>query len=94
MFWRNVGLYSISNRSSSASRKWRGKERGDVLQALTAQVRKLMVRIFMVGLLVVVDLKTRVKYHSRCVQSNTEGEEIMGEVGENCGFWVHVVVVN
>ena len=32
--------------SSSASRKWRGKERGEDLHALTAQVRKLAVKSF------------------------------------------------
>ena len=40
------GLYSISCCSSSASRKWRGKDCGEVLQALMAQVKKLTVRIF------------------------------------------------
>ena len=44
-----VGLKSISCCSSSASRKWRGKDCGEVLQALTAQVRKLTVRIFISG---------------------------------------------
>lgn len=46
MLARKVGLYSPSTCSSSASRKWRGKEAGEDLQALTAQVRKLAVRIF------------------------------------------------
>ena len=43
---RKEGLYSMSDCSSSASSKWRGKERGEVLHALTAQVRKFTVRIF------------------------------------------------
>ena len=43
---RKDGLYSISDCSSSASLKWRGKEREEVLHALTAQVRKFTVRIF------------------------------------------------
>ena len=43
---KKEGLYSTSDCSSSASLKWRGKERGEVLHALTAQVRKLTVRIF------------------------------------------------
>ena len=46
MFFRNNGLYSISVCSSSASRKCSGKEDGEVLQAFTAQVRKLAVRSF------------------------------------------------
>lgn len=41
----------MSDCSSSASLKWSGKERGEVLHALTAQVRKFAVRIFMSGLL-------------------------------------------
>lgn len=49
MLAMKVGLKSISCCSSSASRKWRGKDCGDVLQALTAQVRKLTVRIFICG---------------------------------------------
>ena len=44
---REIGLYSISDTSSSASRKWRGKLVGEVLHDLTAHVRKLAVRIFM-----------------------------------------------
>ena len=43
---KKEGLYSMSDCSSSASLKWRGKERGEVLHALTAQVRKFTVRIF------------------------------------------------
>ena len=43
---RKEGLYSMSDCSSSASLKWRGKERGEVLHALTAQVKKFTVRIF------------------------------------------------
>ena len=46
-FDRKEGLYSMSDCSSSASLKWRGKERGEVLHALTAQVRKFTVSIFM-----------------------------------------------
>lgn len=49
MLRRKMGLYSISTCSSSASLKWRGKERGEVLHAFTAQVRKLTVRIFMIA---------------------------------------------
>ena len=47
MLDRKDGLYSMSDCSSSASSKWRGNERGEVLHALTAQVRKLTVSIFM-----------------------------------------------
>ena len=36
----------MSDCSSSASLKWSGKERGEVLHALTAQVKKFTVRIF------------------------------------------------
>jgi len=46
IFARKVGLYSPSTCSSSVSRKWSGKEAGEDLQAFTAQVRKLAVRIF------------------------------------------------
>ena len=46
MFRKKEGLYSMSDCSSSASLKWRGKERGEVLHALTAQVRKFTVNIF------------------------------------------------
>ena len=48
MLMRKSGLNSVSTSSSTASRKWRGKAVGADLQALTAQVRKLTVRIFMV----------------------------------------------
>ncbi len=47
IFHRKEGLYSMSDCSSSASSKWRGKERGEALHALTAQVRKFTVSIFM-----------------------------------------------
>lgn len=40
-----MGLYSSSTCSSSASRKWSGKEAEEDLQALTAHVRKLTVKI-------------------------------------------------
>lgn len=46
IFRMKVGLYSISVCSSSASWKCKGKDSGEVLQALTAQVRKFTVRIF------------------------------------------------
>lgn len=46
MFCTKAGLYSTSRCSSSASWKWRGKDLGEVLQALTAQVRKLTVKSF------------------------------------------------
>ncbi len=49
MFRRNEGLYSMSDCSSSQSWKWSGKDSGDVLHALMAQVRKFTVSIFMVG---------------------------------------------
>lgn len=42
----NRGLKSISVRSRVASRKCKGKEVDDDLQALTAQVRKFVVRSF------------------------------------------------
>ena len=45
---RKRGLKAMSICSSSASRKCRGKELGEVLQDFTAQVRKLAVRSFMV----------------------------------------------
>lgn len=44
---------SVSCISSSASRGWRGKERGLVLQVLMAQVRKLRVRSFIAATVVV-----------------------------------------
>lgn len=49
MFCKKERLYSMSDCSSSASLKCNGKERGEDLQALMAHVRKLTVRIFMVG---------------------------------------------
>lgn len=48
MLHRKEGLYSMSDCSSSQSWKWSGNDSGDVLQALTAQVRKLTVSIFIV----------------------------------------------
>lgn len=52
MFFRNGRLMSDSMISSSASRGCRGKEAGEDLQALMAQVRKLRVRSFiLVGVL-------------------------------------------
>ena len=48
MFRKKEGLYSMSERSSSASLKCKGNDRVEVLHALTAQVRKLTVRIFIV----------------------------------------------
>ena len=48
-FVRKRGLKVMSTCSSSASRKCRGNELGDVLQVFTAQVRKLAVRSFMFG---------------------------------------------
>lgn len=45
---RNLGLYSVSFRCNSASLKCSGNDAEDVLQALTAQVTKLTVRIFIV----------------------------------------------
>ena len=44
---RKAGLYSMSWRCSSASRKCSGKAAGEALHDLTAQVRKLAVRSFM-----------------------------------------------
>lgn len=46
MFLMNLGLYSISDSSSSASRKCKGYESGETLHALTAQVKKFAVNIF------------------------------------------------
>lgn len=43
------GLKSISVRSRVASLKWSGKDDGEDLQDLTAQVRKLVVKSFMVS---------------------------------------------
>ena len=40
------GWKSISVFSRTASLKWRGKESGEDLQALTAQVRKFVVKSF------------------------------------------------
>lgn len=48
MLMSSLGLRSISSWTSSASLGWRGKEVLLDLQALTAQVRKLRVRTFMV----------------------------------------------
>ena len=48
MLRRNWGLYSVSLPCNSASLKCSGKDAGEVLQALTAQVTKLTVRIFMI----------------------------------------------
>lgn len=45
-FCRKIGLYSISDCSSSASLKWSGKESEELLHALTAHVRKFTVSIF------------------------------------------------
>ena len=47
MFQRKEALYSMSDCSSSASSRWRGNDRGEVLHALTAQARKFTVSIFM-----------------------------------------------
>ena len=45
----NCALISRSSLTSSHSFGWRGKEAEDVLQVLTAQVRKLRVRIFILA---------------------------------------------
>ena len=46
IFLKNEGLYSISDCSSSASRKCSGKDNEELLHAFTAQVKKLTVSIF------------------------------------------------
>ena len=46
IFLKKEGLYSISDCSSSASRKCRGKDNEEDLHAFTAQVKKLTVSIF------------------------------------------------
>ena len=48
MLRRNWRLYSVSFRCNSASLKCSGNDAGEVLQALTAQVTKLTVRIFII----------------------------------------------
>jgi hypothetical protein len=45
----SFGFNSMSSATSSASLGWRGKEVDVLLQALTAQVRKLSVRTFIVS---------------------------------------------
>lgn len=49
MFFKNVRLISDSTISSSASRGCRGKDAAEVLQVFMAQVRKLRVRSFIFG---------------------------------------------
>ncbi len=49
-FVRSLGFSSIVSWTSSASFGWRGKQAVVALQDLTAQVRKLRVRIFIFGL--------------------------------------------
>lgn len=49
MFFKKGRLRSVSKISSSASRGWRGKDDGEVLHVLMAQVRKLSVRSFIVA---------------------------------------------
>ena len=66
-FDRKEGLYSMSDCSSSASLKWRGKERGEVLHALTAQVRKFTVSIFMSDFLYSLKIKADTMSSSRVV---------------------------
>ena len=51
MFLRKARLTSASTISSSASRGWRGKDAGLVLQVLMAHVRKLRVRSFILCVL-------------------------------------------
>ena len=51
MFLRKARLTSASTISSSASRGWRGKDAGLVLQVLMAHVRKLRVRSFILWVL-------------------------------------------
>lgn len=57
----------MSDCSSSASLKWRGKERGEVLHALTAQVRKFTVSIFMSDFLYSLKIKADTMSSSRVV---------------------------
>ena len=49
----------MSDCSSSASLKWRGKERGEALHVLTAQVRKFTVNIFMSELICSQDIEVQ-----------------------------------
>ncbi len=53
-FLISVGLISRSSETSSASFGWRGKDAEVVLQVLTAQVRKLRVRTFILSKVMVV----------------------------------------
>jgi hypothetical protein len=51
MLTSRFGFISISSDTSSTSRGWRGKQAVVLLQVLTAHVRKLRVRTFMLAVL-------------------------------------------